>query len=157
MAHSTTQTVSEEHQEQNQEEMPSWWSWALQVGAAVGLTGMFCCMAPMVLFMFGLAGGIWAISFADFFYYPDGSATLLLWGMRGLAALVGVAGFLLYRKKQNQCSIDPKRKRLNLILTGALIVVLGLGFYFTFEELSAWYFDAYIVPAQQLEYQMMAN
>ena len=34
---------------------------------------MICCVAPAILFMFGLMGGVVAISFADFFYAEDGS------------------------------------------------------------------------------------
>ena len=34
---------------------------------------IICCVAPAVLFMFGLMGGVFAISFADFFYNDDGS------------------------------------------------------------------------------------
>jgi peptidoglycan/LPS O-acetylase OafA/YrhL len=105
----------------------------------------------MVLFMFGIMGGAYAISFADFFYQADGSAGMGAWGLRGIAVLVGLAGVWRYRQKQNQCSIDPKRQQKNLILLVGLIVVLGVGFFFSLDSLSSWYFDAYIVPAQQLE------
>lgn len=138
-------------------ETPSLWSWALKVATSVGLVGMICCVAPAVLFALGLMGGIYAISFADFFYAPDGSAGVGAWVLRGLAAIVGIVGLYLYRRRQNQCSIDPKRKRRNLILAGVLIAVLGTGFYLTFEEVTAWYFDEYIVPAQQAEYEARSN
>jgi hypothetical protein len=150
-----TETTEPTKEESTGEEPPGLWAWILKVSAAVGLTGMICCVAPMVLFLIGLMGGIYAISFANFFYHPDGSAAFGAWALRGVAAMVGIAGFLMYRKKQNQCSIDPKRKRRNLILVGVLILILGVGSYVTFEELSAWYFDEYIVPAQQQEYEMM--
>ena len=45
------------------------------LAAPVGQTGMLCCVAPAVLFMFGLIGGVYAISFANFFY-KDGSTGL---------------------------------------------------------------------------------
>ena len=32
-----------------------------------------------------------------------------------------------------------------------LIAVLGVGLFLSLEALSSWYFDAYIVPAQQVE------
>jgi hypothetical protein len=130
---------------------PSPLRWALSVAASVGLTGMLCCVAPMVLFMMGLMGGAYAISFADFFYESDGSAGVGAWVLRGLAVLVGVVGLWMYRTKQEQCSIDPGRQKKNLILLGSLILVGGLGFFLTLEKLSSWYFDAYIVPAQQAE------
>ncbi len=130
---------------------PSMLRWGLSVAASVGLTGMLCCVAPMVLFMMGLMGGVYAISFANFFYAEDGSAGTGAWVMRGVAVLVGAAGLWMYRNKQNQCSIDPDRQKKNFLLLGTLIVVLGVGFFLTLEQLSSWYFDAYIVPAQQAE------
>ena len=133
------------------DEQPSLLRWGLSVAASAGLTGMLCCVAPMVLFMFGIMGGTYAISFADFFYQDDGSAGTGAWALRGVAALVGVVGIWQYRRKQNQCSIDPKRQQKNLLLLSALILVLGVGFFLSLEALSGWYFDAYIVPAQQQE------
>jgi len=105
----------------------------------------------MVLFMMGIMGGTYAISFADFFYQEDGSPGTGAWVLRGVAALVGAFGFWRYRTQQNQCSIDPTRQRNNLILLGLLIAVLGVGFFLSLEALSSWYFDLYIVPAQQQE------
>ena len=136
-----------------QDESPSFWSWVLKVATSVGLTGMICCVAPAVLFALGLMSGIWAISFADFFYAPDGSVGLGAWILRGLAALVGIGGLWLYRRRQNQCSVDPARKRKNLLLAGVLIALLGTGLYVTFEKATAWFFDEYVVPAQQAEYE----
>lgn len=130
---------------------PSTLRWALSVAASVGLTGMLCCVAPMVLFMMGVMGGAYAISFADFFYEADGSAGTGAWALRGVAVLVGAGGLWMYRRKQNQCSIDPQRQKKNLMLLGTLIVLGGLGMFLTLEQLSSWYFDAYIVPAQQAE------
>ena len=132
-------------------EPPSVLKWGLGVAASAGLTGMLCCVAPMVLFMMGIMGGTYAISFANFFYEADGSVGTGAWILRIVAALVGMAGFWRYRTQQEQCSIDPSRQQKNLILLGFVIVLLGVGFFLTFESLSSWYFDAYIVPAQQSE------
>ena len=133
------------------EEQPSVLKWGLSLAAAAGLTGMLCCVAPMVLFMFGVMGGVYAISFADFFYQADGSAGVGAWLLRGLAIVVGLYGTWQYRNKQNQCSLDPKRQQKNLFLLIFLIGTLGTGFFLGFESLSSWYFDTYIVPAQQQE------
>ncbi len=130
---------------------PNLWTWALGVAASAGLAGMLCCVAPMVLFMFGLMGGVYAISFADFFYATDGSAGTGAWALRGVAVLIGGIGVWRYRRQQDACSIDPGRKRTNLVLVTFLISVLGVGFFLSLERLSSWYFDAYIVPAQQAE------
>ena len=141
---------------QHDETQPSVLKWGLSVAASAGLTGMLCCVAPMVLFMFGIMGGAYAISFADFFYQEDGSAGVGAWILRGLAVIVGAAGVWHYRKQQDQCSVDPKRRQKNLILLIALVSVLGVGFFLSLESLSSWYFDAYIVPAQQAELNVQA-
>ena len=129
---------------------PSVWRWALKIAAAAGVTGIICCVAPAVLFALGLAGGIWAISFADFFY--EGTNGVGAWVLRGVAVLIGVGGIVLYKRKQDQCSVAPKRKRKNLVLLSVVIVVLGAGFFLTLDRLSAWYFNEAIVPAQQAEF-----
>ncbi len=128
---------------------PSVWRWALKLVATAGLTGIVCCVAPAVLFAMGLAGGVWAISFADFFY--EGTNGVGAWILRGVAVLIAVGGIALYKRKQDQCSMSPARKRKNLVLLSGLVAVLGLGFFLTLERLSAWYFDTAIVPAQQAE------
>ena len=130
---------------------PSLIKWGLKFAASAGLAGMICCVAPAVLFMMGLMGGVYAISFADFFYASDGGAGTGAWALRGLALVIGVVGVILYRRKQNQCSVDPKRKQKNLILLSAIVLVVGVGIFFSLEKLSSWYFDKYIVPAQQEE------
>jgi hypothetical protein len=150
MSSTTTEDLADESP-------PSLWDLGFKVAASVGLAGMLCCVAPAVLFAVGLVGGIYAISFADLFYAPDGSAGLGAWILRGVAVLVGLAGTWLYHRRQNQCSIDPARKRKNLALFALLVVVLGTGFYLSFEELTSWYFNEYIVPAQQAEYESMSG
>lgn len=141
--------------ETTKQKEPNVLKWALKYAASAGIAGILCCVAPAVLFMFGLMGGIYAISFADFFYAEDGSVGLGSWILRGLAVIIGVYGIYLYRRKQNQCSIDPKRKRKNLILMIVITAVLGLGVFLTLEKWSSWYFNKHIVPAQQEEYRQL--
>lgn len=130
---------------------PNAFKWSLKFGLISALTGMICCVAPAILFMFGLMGGVVAISFADFFYAEDGSLGTGSILLRILACSLGIYGFIMYRKKQNQCSIDPKRKKLNLTLLTFLLLTFGVSFFLAFESLSGWYFDEYIVPQQQIE------
>ena len=130
---------------------PSALKWSLKYGLISALTGMICCLAPAALFMFGLMGGVVAISFANFFYAEDGSLGTGSILLRLLAVCFGIYGLILFRNKQNQCSIDPKKKRLNLILLIFLLLTIGISFFFIFENLSSWYFDEYIVPQQQIE------
>lgn len=136
------------------ENEPSMWKWILSFSFSAGLAGMLCCVAPAVLFMFGLMSGIYAISFADFFYTEQGAAGVGAWVLRGFAVLIGTAGIILYRRRQSQCSLEPARKRKNLMLVTVFMSLLGLGFFFTLDGLSSWFFDEYIVPAQQAEYHM---
>ena len=140
---------------QPDQQEPNIFKWALKFATSAGIAGILCCVAPAVLFMFGLMGGIYAISFADFFYAEDGSIGLGSWILRGVAVLIGLYGIYMYRKKQNQCSIDPKRKRKNLILVTIIIAVLGVGIFLSLEKWSSWYFDKHIVPAQQEEYRQI--
>ena len=130
---------------------PNITKWVLGLAASIGLTGMLCCVAPMLLFMLGMLGGVYAISFADFFYEPTGEAGTGAWILRVVAGVVAGVGIWRYRKAQNQCSIDPNRKRLNLILMTGMVTLLGIGAYLSLESVSSWYFDQYIVPAQQVE------
>ena len=132
-------------------ENPNAFKWSIKYGLLSALTGMLCCVAPAVLFMFGLMGGVVAISFADFFYKEDGSLGIGSIILRIIAVGLGVYATLIFRKKQNQCSINPRRKNLNLILLILLLTTFGVSFFLAFESLSGWYFDKYIVPQQQLE------
>ena len=125
--------------------------WGLKFAASAGIAGILCCVAPAVLFMMGLMGGVYAISFADFFYASDGGAGTGAWVLRVLALLIGVAGIILYRRKQNQCSVNSKQKQKNLVLLSLIVLVVGVSIFLSLEKLSSWYFDKYIVPAQQEE------
>ena len=132
-------------------EPPSFVKWSLSIAASAGLTGMLCCVAPMVLFMTGLMGGAYAISFADFFYTEDGSPGVGAWVLRAAAVILGGVGLAVYRTRQNTCSFDPRRKRTNLILMVSIVAILGVAIFLSLEALSSWYFNQYIVPAQQRE------
>jgi hypothetical protein len=130
---------------------PNLIKWGLKYSLTAALAGILCCVAPAVLFMFGLMGGVYAISFADFFYKEDGSSGVGSLVLKAIAMCIGVYGIYSFRKKQNQCSIKPQRKRTNLIILSLTILILGIGLFLTLEKWSSWYFDKYIVPEQQKE------
>ena len=134
-----------------EQKKPNLIKWGVKYSLSAAIAGILCCVAPAVLFMFGLMGGVYAISFADFFYKEDGSSGVGAWVLKIIALGIGIYGVYSFRKKQNQCSIDPKRKQKNLILLIAMILVLGVGLFLSLEKWSAWYFDEYIVPSQQKE------
>ena len=138
-------------EQSNRQEEPRVITWAIKVASSAGLAAILCCVAPAILFMFGFMGGVYAISFADFFYSEDGSAGLGAWALRIAAVAIGAFGVYRFRKQQNQCSIDPKRKRNNLVLVTLITAILGIGIYLSLEKWSSWYFDKHIVPAQQEE------
>ena len=125
--------------------------WSLKYGIMSALAGILCCVAPAILFMFGLMGGIVAISFADFFYSEDGSIGMGSIILRIIGFGIGCIAVFKFREKQNQCSIDPKRKKINLILLVILLLIFGVVFFLAMDSWSAWYFDEYIVPQQQIE------
>ena len=125
--------------------------WGISIAASAGLTGMLCCVAPMVLFMMGAMGGAYAISFANFFYAEDGTPDTGAWMLRGVAVAMGAMGVWRFKHQQNQCSMEPQRRTTNLVLVAGIIAILGVATFLTLESLSSWYFDAYIVPAQQRE------
>ena len=64
---------------------------------------------------------------------------------------VGVWSVWRYQRTQQQCDLTPKRQRTNLILLSFLVATFGVSIFWTLEATSSWYFDAHIVPAQQLE------
>ena len=140
-----------QHEQSSDNQPTSLVKWGLAVAASAGLTGMLCCVAPMVLFMLGLMGGTYAISFADFFYQEDGSVGTGAWILRIVAVFIGLVGVWHYHRREAQCSIDPKDHQKNLLLLVSVISLVGLGFFLSLEAISSWYFDAYIVPAQQEE------
>ena len=125
--------------------------WGLKYSLGAAITGILCCVAPAVLFMLGLMSGIYAISFADFFYTKDGNIGQGALILRILAVFIALFGIYGFKKKQNNCEIDYKKKQLNLILLTVIIFLIGTGLFLSLEEWSSWYFDKYIVPAQQIE------
>ncbi|MDG1374985.1 MAG: hypothetical protein P8M66_01205 [Flavobacteriaceae bacterium] len=133
------------------EKHPSLIKWSLKYSLSAAVAGILCCVAPAVLFMFGIMGGVYAISFADFFYNEDGSEGTGSLILKGIAILIGIYGVYSFRRKQNQCSIDPKRKKKNMLILIITIIALSLGVFLSLEKWSSWYFDTHIVPAQQKE------
>ena len=133
------------------EKKPNLIKWSLKYSISAAIAGILCCVAPAILFMFGLMSGVYAISFADFFYKDDGSSGTGAWVLKGIALCIGIYGVYSFRKKQNQCSIDKKSKRKNLTLLIIITLFVGVGLFLSIEKLSSWYFDEHIVPAQQKE------
>ena len=137
------------------EKKPNLIKWSLKYSISAAIAGILCCVAPAILFMFGLMSGVYAISFADFFYKDDGSSGTGAWVLKGIALCIGIYGVYSFRKKQNQCSIDKKSKRKNLILLIIITLFVGVSLFLSIEKWSSWYFDEHIVPAKKIEENMI--
>jgi len=122
-------------------------------GIASAFAGIICCVAPMILFQLGVIGGIYAISFADFFYKPDGSLGLFGWIIRIIGLLIVFYGIYRFNIKED-CSLNSNnQKKINKVLFSVLLIIFSLSLFLSLEKLSSIYFDEYIVPAQKKEYQ----
>jgi len=123
----------------------------IKVSLSAALTGIICCLGPLVLFQFGLMSGIYAISFADFFYTEDGSIGIGAIILRVIGLFIVIAGILSYNKKED-CSLNSeKQKKINKVLFGIIVLIISVSLFMTLDEFSSIYFDRYIVPQQQIE------
>ena len=104
----------------------------IKVSFAAALTGIICCIGPVILFQFGIIGGIYAISFADFFYSDDGSIGFGAVLLRIIALIVIVFGIRSYNKKEDCTSNTKKQKSINKILFGLILLVFTLSIFITF-------------------------
>ena len=125
----------------------------LKFSFSAAFTGIFCCIAPVILFQFGLISGIYAISFADFFYKEDGSVGIGAIILRLFAFIIIILGIIKFNQKEN-CSLNsPKEKKINKIIFAIISTIIAIAIFWTLDEFSSYYFDEYIVPQQQLEYK----
>ena len=124
----------------------------LKFSFSAAIAGIFCCIAPVILFQFGLMSGIYAISFADFFYKEDGSISVGAIILRLFAFTILIIGIIRFNNKEN-CSLNSdKEKKINKILFAIILTIITVALFWTLDEFSSYYFDKYIVPQQQLEY-----
>jgi hypothetical protein len=123
----------------------------IKVSLSAALAGIICCIGPVVLFQFGLMSGVYAISFADFFYAEDGSIGTGAIILRVIGLFIVIIGVISYNKKED-CSVNSeKQKKINKILFASIVLVISISLFFTLDEFSSIYFDKYIVPQQQIE------
>ncbi|MDG2371466.1 MAG: hypothetical protein P8L83_02520 [Flavobacteriaceae bacterium] len=123
----------------------------IKISLSAALTGIICCIGPVVLFQFGLMSGVYAISFADFFYAEDGSIGIGAIILRVLGLFIVIIGVISYNKKED-CSLNSeKQKKINKVLFGVIVLIISISLFLTLDEFSSVYFDRYIVPQQQIE------
>ena len=123
----------------------------IKVSFSAALAGIICCIGPVVLFQLGLMSGVYAISFADFFYAENGSIGVGAIILRVVGLFIVVIGIAKYNKKED-CSLNSKKqKKINKFLFGIIVLIISVSVFLTLDEFSSIYFDKYIVPQQQIE------
>ena len=123
----------------------------IKVSFSAALAGIICCIGPVVLFQLGLMSGVYAISFADFFYAENGSIGVGAIILRVVGLFIVVIGIASYNKKED-CSLNSKKqKKINKFLFGIIVLIISIYIFLTLDEFSSIYFDKYIVPQQQIE------
>ena len=66
--------------------------------------------------------------------------------------MVIIIGIIKFNKKEN-CSLNSaKEKKINKVLFAIISTIIAIALFWTLDEFSSYYFDEYIVPQQQLEY-----
>ncbi len=135
-----------------QADVPNPFAVAVKYGIRAAFAALVCCVAPVVLVLFGLMGGIAALSFTGWFYNDDGSASWAGWLLRAAAVGIGVLGLVLYRRKQNQCSIDKRRRRKNLTILTTTLLIIGLAAFMALDRASTLVYEKYLTPMQQQEF-----
>ena len=81
-----------------------------KVSLSAALAGIICCIGPVILFQFGIMSGIYAISFADFFYADDGSIGMGAIILRIVGVLIVVFGIVQFNKKE-ECSLNTAKQK----------------------------------------------
>ena len=123
----------------------------IKVSFSAALAGIICCIGPVVLFQLGLMSGVYAISFADFFYAENGSIGVGAIILRVVGFFIVAIGIASYNKKED-CSLNSKKqKKINKFLFGIIVLIISVSIFLTLDEFSSIYFDKYIVPQQQIE------
>ena len=105
------------------------------LSTVVGILGGLCCLAPIVLVLFGLAGISAAASLGNVLYGD------YHWYFRIFALLCLTAGLVIYFRRRGICTLeDAKRQRTRVINVALLAILAGTGVYtlWTYVILHYW-------------------
>ena len=94
------------------------------------LFASLCCLAPIILVLFGLSTVAFAASLSETFY---GSYK---WAFRGVGLLFLALSLFIYFRKKGICTIDQAKKQrkqiINTILLAFIFSVIGYIFWLYF-------------------------
>ena len=88
----------------------------IKVSLSAALAGIICCIGPVVLFQFGLMSGVYAISFADFFYAEDGSIGTGAIILRVIGLFIVIIGVIIAQRKSIGFNFLTKKKSIKFYL-----------------------------------------
>jgi hypothetical protein len=89
-----------------------------------GFIGALCCLAPIILVLFGLASVSAAASLGNVLYGD------YAWAFRAAALLFLAAGLVFYFRKRGICSLDDaKRHRTQLLNVTFLVLLTSTSIY----------------------------
>ena len=104
------------------------------MGLVSGLTGITCCVSPVVLALLGIATAAEAVSLGDTLYYTYG------WYFRGAGMIVATIAVVLYLRQRGACSIDGAyRYRWMLFVLGLSAVFTYAGLFWFTKYLGIWF------------------
>ncbi len=92
-----------------------------------GLTGIMCCVSPVVAVLLGIATAAQGVTLGDNLYYDYG------WYFRGAGALVAVTAVVLHLRRRGARSIDGalRYRRMLAVLAAAAVPTYVALFWLT--------------------------
>jgi len=105
---------------------------ALWIGVGAGVTGIICCVSPVVLFLLGISTAAEAVTLGDRLYYG------YAWYFRGAGLLLAAAATIVYLRSRRSCSLTGAAAQWRTLLSvGVTMVVTYAGLYATTGYLAA--------------------
>lgn len=106
----------------------------LAIGLLSGLTGIMCCVSPVVAVLLGIATAAQGVTLGDNLYYNYG------WYFRGAGALVAVTAVVLHLRRRGACSIEGalRYRRMLAVLAASAVATYVALFWFT-KYLGIWF------------------
>lgn len=96
---------------------------AFKIASLPVLFASLCCLSPLLLFIFGVAGVSAAASLSDVLY------GMYKWYFRGFGMLMLIGGLIYYFRQKKICTFDEVKKQrtkiINMILATFFVAVMG--------------------------------